>query len=169
MPSIFQFTKKILSHLSSYVIPSTYFTLYQMENMMILRENANKCVILNHEIHTKNIQTLNENTIEVVIPPACDLVFDFQVKEKTPVRTEMLCDNIVIHKNIFKIQYENAYPLISSSCHYLKIRLYFDKPILPDQIKVFCKYGVLPTDIRNQLKKVDVQDYFHKNHEWVVC
>jgi len=169
--SIFQLTKKLLTTLQKYVYyPNTFFDINHMENMSILRENIDKCVILKHRIHSKNIHYATDKIVEVRVELACDIVFDFELTGETlPIRTELLCDDVVIHKNIYQIQYENAFPVVASGCNYIKLRLYYEHSLESDyQCVAHCKYGLLPPELRNTLKKVDIHDMCKKD-EWIVC
>ena len=172
--SIFQISKKILNNIKQYLYyPNTFYDINHMENMTILQENSKKCIVINHSITKDNIKQVDDKTIEIYVMLACDIVFDFEVFGPIPyISSELLCDGVVIHKNIENIKYENAFPIISAGCNFIKILLKYEESIDVEQIQVNCKYGLLPLEAKDKLKKLDIHEICEnrkKPEEWVIC
>jgi hypothetical protein len=141
--------------------------------MTILQENSNKCIIINHSIVKDNIKQIDDKTIEINVTLACDIVFDFEIFDPMPHKSsELLCDGVVIHKNVDNIKYKNAFPVISAGCNFIKIRLNYEESINSDQVQVNCKYGLLPLEEKYTLKKLDIHEICEKRKkqdDWVIC
>lgn len=171
--SIFQFSKKIMKNIKQYVYyPNTFFDINHMDNMSILHENINKCIVINHNIEKFNIKQIDIKTIEIHIKPACDIVFDFEISGQIPYKAELLCDGIIIFKNIDYIKYENAFPIASAGCNFIKIRLQYENNIDSKDIQVNCKYGLLPLESGNKLKKLDIHKICQNridSGDWIIC
>lgn len=175
--SIFQLGKKIINNLKSYVYyPEQTFGINHIENMILLRENSDKCVVINHTIERNNIKKVDDKTIDVYVKTLCDIVFDFEIFDPVPHRSELLCDDIVIHKNVDNINYENAFPTICSATNIIKIRLYYNEEVDVKDIQITCKYGLLPLDIKRKLQELDIhkicyqrKQELRRQEEWVFC
>jgi hypothetical protein len=172
--SIFQISKKIINNIKQYVYyPNTFFDINHMENMTILQENSQNCIVMNHLIEQNNIKRVDEKTVEVYVMLACDIVFDFEIFDPIPrVSSELICDGIVIHKNVDNIKYENAFPIASSGCNFIKLLLKYNEEIDVEQIQISCKYGLLPMEVKGKLKKLDIHKICEKRmkqDDWIIC
>lgn len=181
--SIFQISQKMLKNVKQYFFfPNYNLTMPEIENINILRENSDKCIILNHIAEKHTISQVDSNTLDVKIALACDLVFDFEINDiidnlvdekigKRRYTSELICDDLVIHKNVENIRYENAFPVSSAGCNYIKVRIKFKEPINKKNIEFKYKYGLLPTEIGKQLKKLDIMEICErqrKKEKWVI-
>ena len=163
---------KTFQNVQEYVLqPNEKFDINEIDILSIFQENSNKCISVNHQIEKINIRQINNKIIEVYVKQICDIVFDFEItcKNNKLLNSNLICNDITIYNDINTIKYKNAFPIISSGCNYVKLRLEFINDV--NDCKINCKYGFLPLELKTKLQKLDILEVCEKmkKDEWILC
>jgi len=79
--------------------------LYVFARYIIKYQSNGKYGYITRNIERNSIKQIDEKTIDVHIRVICDIVFDFEIFDSIPYTSELLCDDMVIHKNVDNIKY----------------------------------------------------------------